>query len=153
VPTANDPEQTEEHTEGDGRRTLRVTRSLTIPTSELNLRFAPSGGPGGQHANRASTRVELRFDVEHSRSLGPNQRSRLLQRLGPEVRIVADRHRSQARNREEALERLRDRLASALSVPRPRTPTRPSRSAVERRLEDKRRRAERKRSRRPPSED
>jgi ribosome-associated protein len=139
--------------EGVGARAVRVNRSLAIPLSELTFRFTPSGGPGGQHANKVSTRVELRFDVEHSPSLGPGQRARLLRRLGPEVRVVANRHRSQARNRDEAVERLRDRLADALSVSRPRTPTRPSRSSVERRLSEKRRRADQKRSRRPPTED
>lgn len=137
----------------DGRRIVRVNRSLSIPASELSYRFGPSGGPGGQHANKASTRVELRFDVEHSPSLGPRQRARLLQRLGPEVRIVADTHRSQSRNRQEAMDRLRTRLAEALSVRKPRTPTRPSRAAAERRLEEKRRRGERKRARRPPADD
>lgn len=139
--------------EGDGTRRLRVNRSLAIPMSELSFRFTPSGGPGGQHANKVNTRVELRFDIEHSPSLGPSQRARLLRRFGPEVRVVASRQRSQARNREEAVERLRGRLADALSVSRPRTATRPSRSAVERRLQEKRRRSEQKRSRRPPAED
>jgi ribosome-associated protein len=139
--------------EGGGARAVRVNRSLAVPMSELRFRFTPSGGPGGQHANKVSTRVELSFDIEHSPSLGPSQRSRLLRRFGPEVRVVADRHRSQARNRDEAVERLAGRLADALSVTRPRTPTRPSRSAVERRLSEKRRRAEQKRSRRPPAED
>jgi ribosome-associated protein len=100
-----------------------------------------------------NTRVELRFDIEHSPSLGPSQRARLLRRFGPVVRVVASRQRSQARNRDEAVERLRDRLADALSVARPRTPTRPSRSAVERRLQEKRRRSDQKRSRRPPGDD
>ena len=132
---------------------VRVNRSLSIPLSELTFRFAPSGGPGGQHANKASTRVELRFDVEHSPSLGPGQRARLLARFGPQVRIVADGNRSQTRNREAAVDRFRERLGEALAVRRSRTPTRPSRGAVERRLEEKRRRAEQKRSRRPAAED
>jgi ribosome-associated protein len=150
VATTEGPAGTEDD---DGARRVRVNRSLAIPVSELTFRFGPSGGPGGQHANKVSTRVELRFDVEHSPSLGPGQRARLLQRLGPEVRIVVDAHRSQGRNRQEAVERLRSRLADALSVPRSRTPTRPSRSAVEHRLQEKRRRAEQKRSRRPPPDE
>jgi ribosome-associated protein len=127
---------------------LRVTAGLAIPVEEVELRFTPSGGPGGQHANRSNTRVEARFDVEASPSLGPRQRARLLDRLGPVVRVVADDERSQARNRALALERLRDRLAAALRVERPRRPTAPTRGAVERRLEAKRRQADRKRDRR-----
>ncbi len=132
---------------------LRVGRSLVVPASELRLRFGPSGGPGGQHANRSNTRVELRFDVAGSSSLGPRQRARLIERLGPEVRIVADSHRSQARNRQEAVERLARLLGDALRVQRPRRQTRPTAAAVERRLQEKRRRADRKRSRRPPLEE
>lgn len=137
----------------EDRRALRVNRSLAIPLSELTFRFGPSGGPGGQHANKASTRVELRFDVEHSPSLRPGQRARLLERLGRHVRVVADGNRSQTRNREEAMERLRQRLADALVTKRSRTPTRPSRGAVERRLEEKRRRSQQKQARRPGPED
>ena len=148
------PERQPEDDGSDGvTRSVRVNRSLAIPLSELSFRFAPSGGPGGQHANKASTRVELRFDIEQSRSLRPGQRARLLARFGPQVRIVADGQRSQARNREEAIDRFRDRLADALTVKRARTPTRPSRSAVERRLEEKRRRAQQKRARRPADDD
>jgi ribosome-associated protein len=138
---------------GGDARALRVNRSLAIPLSELTFRFGPSGGPGGQHANKASTRVELRFDVEHSASLRPGQRARLLERFGRHVRVVADGNRSQSRNREEAVERLRQRLADALVTKRPRTPTRPSRGAVERRLDEKRRRSQQKQARRPDSED
>ena len=127
---------------------MRVTRGLVIPERELEVRTGPSGGPGGQHANRAHTRVEVRFDVEGSTALGPRQRARLLDRLGPVVRVVADDERSQARNRALARERLAARLAAALRVQRTRRPTAPSRAAVQRRLDDKRRQAERKRSRR-----
>ncbi len=127
-----------------------VTRSLTIPAAELRWRFSRSGGPGGQHANTADTRAEVRFDVAGSPSLGPRQRARLLERLGPEVRVVADDERSQARNRALALERLAARLAGALRVEAPRRPTRPTRASRERRLDAKRRHAERKRLRRPP---
>ena len=89
---------------------LRVSGTCRIPLSELRWRVARSGGPGGQHANTSDTRVEVSFDVEGSPSLGPRQRERLLQRLGPVVRAVASDTRSQARNRELALERLADRL-------------------------------------------
>jgi ribosome-associated protein len=132
---------------------VRVTPSLSIPRSELQFRFTPSGGPGGQHANKASTRVELRFDVAGSPSLGPRQRSRLLDRLGPEVRVVADDERSQSRNRELAIGRFRARVAAALHIETPRRATRPTRAARERRLEEKRRTSERKRSRRQGPED
>src|SRR5437879_5668668 len=94
------------------RAGLRVNSSLSIPWGELEWRFTPSGGPGGQHANRSSTRVELRFDVEASSSLGPRQRERVLSALGPIVRVVADDERSQARNRALAAERLAGRLAA-----------------------------------------
>ena len=136
----------------DERGDLVVTRHLTIPAAELRWRFSRSGGPGGQHANTADTRVEVRFDVASSPTLGPRQRARLLERLGDEVRVVVDDERSQARNRARALERLGDRLAGALHITAPRRPTRPSTASRERRLEDKRRQAERKRRRRPPGE-
>jgi ribosome-associated protein len=125
----------------DASGVVRVTPSLGIPVSELQFRFSPSGGPGGQHANKVSTRVELR------------QRARLLDRLGPEIRVVADDERSQIRNRAVAVDRFRARVADALRVEKPRRPTRPSRGAKERRLADKRRLSERKRDRRPDLED
>lgn len=124
-----------------------MSPSLSIPLDELEVRTGPSGGPGGQHANRSHTRVELRFDIEGSPSLGPRQRERLLEKLGPSVRVVVDEHRSQARNRALAQERLAGRLAAALVVERPRRPTKPSRGAVQRRLDEKRRQGERKRDR------
>jgi ribosome-associated protein len=132
---------------------LRVTRSCRIPLDELEWRFSASGGPGGQHANTANTRAEVRFDVARSPSLGPRQRARLLERLGPMVRVVASDERSQARNRELALERLRSRLADALRVERPRRPTAPTAAARRRRVEQKRRRAEVKRLRARPEAD
>jgi ribosome-associated protein len=131
---------------------VQVNRSVAIPVDELDVRTGPSGGPGGQHANRAHTRVEIRFDVEASPSLSEVQRSRVLAKLGPLVRVVADDERSQARNRALALERLAARVAGALHVDPPRRPTRPSRRAVERRLTEKRRRSERKQDRRRPDE-
>ena len=130
-----------------------VTSSLRIPMSELQFRFSASGGPGGQNANKVATRVELRFDVASSPSLGPYQRSRLLDRLGAEVRVVADDERSQLRNRQLAVERFRERLASALRIEKSRRPTRPTKGAKERRLADKRRLSERKRARRPDLDD
>ncbi len=132
---------------------VRITSSLAIPRSELQFRFSPTGGPGGQNANKVNTRVELRFDVAGSPSLGPRQRARLLERIGPEVRVVADDERSQARNRQLAVERFRARLAAALHIEKPRRPTRPSRASKERRLTEKRHLSERKRSRRPDYDD
>ena len=137
----------------DGDGVVRITPSLCLPLSELQFRFTPSGGPGGQHANKVSTRVEVRFDVSGSPSLGPRQRARLLDRLGPEVRVTADDERSQLRNRQVAVDRLRVRLADALHVDKPRRPTRPSRGAKERRLALKRQTSERKRNRRPDIDD
>jgi ribosome-associated protein len=127
---------------------LQVTRSCRIPLSELRWRFSRSGGPGGQHANTADTRAEVVFDVVGSPSLGPRQRQRLLEKLGPEVRVVAADERSQARNRALALERLGERLAEALHVEAPRRPTKPTRGSQVRRVESKRKRSETKRLRR-----
>jgi ribosome-associated protein len=137
----------------DDEGVVRVTSSLRIPLSELQFRFGPSGGPGGQHANKVNTRVELRFDVAGSPALGPNQRARLIGRIGPELRVVVDDERSQIRNRQLAVERFRERMAAGLHIEKPRRPTRPSRGAKERRLTAKRQQSERKRSRRPDIED
>ncbi len=134
-------------------RWLRVSRSCRIAMDELEWRTSRSGGPGGQHANTSDTRVEVRFDVESSRSLGPRQRARLLGRVGRVVRATAADSRSQARNRETALERLRSRLADALRVDRPRRATAPTRAAQARRMDAKRRRAEIKRRRARPQPD
>ena len=128
---------------------LVVNRELSIPLSEIELRASRSSGPGGQHANVTASRIEAVFDVESSAALSEAQRQRLLARLGPRATAVAQDARSQARNRSLALERLRSRLADALRVPKRRRPTSPSRAARERRLEQKRRRGERKRERRP----
>jgi ribosome-associated protein len=130
---------------------LRVTRTLAIPLDELEVRATTSGGPGGQHANRSHTRIEVRFDVAASPSLGPRQRARLLDRLGPVVRASSADERSQARNRERALERLAAKLAGSLHVDAPRRPTTPGRAAEARRLEAKRRQSDRKAARRRPS--
>jgi ribosome-associated protein len=129
---------------------LRVSRSCAIGLDELEWRFTASGGPGGQHANTSNTRVEVRFDVANSPSLGPRQRARLLERLGPVVTATASDRRSQHQNREVALERLRSKLAAALHVNPNRVPTGPSRASKQRRVEDKRHHAEVKRSRRRP---
>ena len=131
-----------------GGELLRVTATVAIPLEELEWRFSASGGPGGQHANTANTRAEVRFDVAGSPSLGDAQRARLLSRFGPLVRVVASDERSQIRNRTLALERLADRLAEGLHVERPRRPTRPTAGSERRRLEEKRRRAHLKRQRR-----
>jgi ribosome-associated protein len=128
---------------------LVVTPTCRIPLAELQWRFSRSGGPGGQHANTADTRAEVVFDVAGSPSLRDHQRARLLARLGAEVRVVAADERSQARNRALALDRLRDRLAAALHVEKPRRPTRPSRASQQRRVDSKKRRGETKRLRRP----
>ena len=131
---------------------LEVNARCRIDQDELEWRFAPSGGPGGQHANKASTRAGVRFDVTASPSLDEYQRARLLARIGPVVRISVDEERSQLRNRRLALERLRERLAAALVEPRTRRKTRPTRGSVERRLDAKRRQSTRKRQRRPDLE-
>lgn len=128
---------------------LQVTRSCAVPLHELEWRFVASGGPGGQHANRSNTKVELTFDVEASSAFGPVQRERVLRAInGTVIRIVVDDERSQLRNREIALDRLRARLAAALVVPKDRRPTKPSRAAKQRRLDDKKRRGDIKRQRR-----
>ena len=132
---------------------LIVTRSVRVPRHELTVSFTASGGPGGQHANRSNTRVDLRFDVASSSAFTASQRERVVERLGEEVRVVVDDERSQARNRALAEERLVARLQSALHVQRPRTRTRPTRGSQRRRLDAKSRRAETKRQRRRPRHD
>jgi ribosome-associated protein len=132
---------------------LRVSPSCAIPLEELEWRFSASGGPGGQHANTSNTRAEVRFDVAGSPSLGPRQRARLLERLGPEVRVVASDERSQARNRQLALERLAARLAEGLKVQTPRRPTKPTKASQRERVETKRRRGDIKRGRARPGPD
>jgi ribosome-associated protein len=132
---------------------LQVTDELRIPLDEIELRASRSSGPGGQHANVTASRIEAVFDIEASRALTEEQRDLLLRKLGPRATAVAQDARSQARNRELALERLRERLATGLRRPRPRRPTKPTRAARERRLDEKRRRSRRKQQRRPPSGD
>jgi len=134
---------------GEQRGILRVNRNLRIPFDELQWRFTTSSGPGGQHANRSSTRAEVRFDIERSNSLGAAQRDRLRQRFGPTVRAASGDERSQWRNRDKALERLAERLADALRVERSRVATTPTAGARARRLDAKRRQATRKQGRAP----
>ena len=132
---------------------LEITASVAIPLAEIELRASRSSGPGGQHANVTASRIEAVFDVTASEALGDAQRERILARLGPRVTAVAQDTRSQTRNRELALERLRARLADALRVRRERRDTKPSRGARERRLKSKRVRSDVKRRRQRPSGD
>ena len=129
---------------------IRVTRSVALPLHEIRLRTSRSSGPGGQHAQKAETRVEALFDVEASTSLSDAQKRRVLARTGPVIRAIAQDERSQLRNRELAVERLVGVLREALRVPRRRVATKPSAAARERRLEEKKRRGAVKRLRRPP---
>jgi ribosome-associated protein len=134
------------------RESIRVTRSVSIPLSEIAFRYSRSSGPGGQHAQKSETRVEALFDVEASSSLTDRQKHRVVRKGGPVLRAIAQDERSQARNRELAIERVADALREALRVERRRVPTKPSKAAVERRLEQKRRRSATKRLRRPPGD-
>ena len=132
---------------------LVVNPSVRIRRIEVDERFTTSGGPGGQHANKTATRVELRLDAAGSPSLSEHQRARIVERLGPIVRVVVDETRSQTRNRVLAEERLVGRLAAALAVEAPRRPTRPTRGSTERRLQAKGRRSQLKSERRRPRPD
>ncbi len=133
---------------------LRVSRELSIPLSEITLRASRSSGPGGQHANVTASRVEAVFDVRSSSALSESQRQRLLARAGPRVVAVAQDERSQARNRQLALERLAERVRAGIAVPRARRATRPSAASRAKRLAEKRRAGLRKAERRrPPSEE
>jgi len=130
-----------------------VRRGVEVPLSEIKVRASRSSGPGGQHANVTASRVEAVFDVASSTALSEAQKQRVIERLGPRVTAVAQDERSQARNRELALERLRMRLRRALAVPRARRRTAPTAASRQRRLADKRRASERKRARRPPRDE
>ncbi len=132
---------------------VRVTRSVNLPLAEIRLRVSRSSGPGGQHANTAETRVEATFDVASSAALTEAQKRRVIAKSGPVLRAVAQDERSQARNRELAVERLVARLAEALHVERRRVPTRPTRGATEERLAAKKRRGTVKRLRRQHDEE
>jgi ribosome-associated protein len=131
---------------------LRINDRLEIPLEEIDLRASRSSGPGGQHANVTASRIEATFDVEASEALSEEQREQLVRRLGRRVTAVAQDARSQARNRELALDRLGQKLAEGLRRPKPRRPTRPSRATRERRLQEKRRTSQRKRERRRPDD-
>lgn len=134
-------------------RRLHIARDVELPLAEIELRASRSSGPGGQHANVTASRIEAVFDVEASQALDEEHKRRIRARLGPVVRATAQDTRSQARNRDLALERLASRLASALVVQRPRRATEPSRAARRRRAEAKRRRSEIKQGRRRPGAD
>ena len=129
---------------------MPVAPGVAIPLAEIELRASRSSGPGGQHANVTASRVEAVFDVDASAALSDDKRDLLRRRLGDRVTAVAQDARGQARNRELALERLRDKLAEGLRELPERRATKPTRSARERRLDDKRRQSQRKRERRPP---
>jgi ribosome-associated protein len=129
---------------------IRVTRTVTVPLAEIELRTSRSSGPGGQHAQKSETRVEAVFDVEASASLTDVQKRRVVAKAGPVLRAVAQDERSQLRNKELAVERLTGVLREALRVPRRRVPTKPSKAAKQRRLDGKKRRGETKKLRRPP---
>jgi ribosome-associated protein len=134
--------------------TIRVTRSVVLPVAEIELRVSRSSGPGGQHAQKSSTRVEAIFDVEASAALTDTQKRRAVSRVGRVLRAVAQDERSQARNRELAVERLVEKLAASLAVPRRRVATKPTTAARERRLEGKKRRSRVKSLRaRPPKDE
>jgi len=135
------------------QESIRVTRSVALPVSEIELRVSRSSGPGGQHAQKSSTRVEAVFDVEASSALTDVQKRRVVLRAGAVLRAVAQDERSQLRNRELAMERLVEKLRAALAVPRKRMATKPSAAARARRLEDKRRRSRTKALRRPPGQE
>ena len=131
---------------------IRVTRSVVLPLTEVELRFSRSSGPGGQHANTAETRVEAILDVETSSALTDAQKRRVLAKAGPTLRAIAQDERSQWRNRELAVERLVEQLRKALKVERKRVATKPTKASRERRLESKKRRSTTKKLRRPPAE-
>jgi ribosome-associated protein len=132
------------------RESIRVTRSVSIPISEIAFRTSRSSGPGGQHAQKSETRVEALFDVDASSALTDRQKHRVVRKAGPVLRAIAQDERSQTRNRELAVERIADALREALKVERRRVATKPSKAAVERRLEQKRRRSQTKKLRQPP---
>ena len=129
---------------------IRVTRSVVLPRSEIELRTSRSSGPGGQHAQKSETRVEAVFDVEASSALSDAQKRRVVAKAGPILRAIAQDERSQLRNKDLATERLVESLREALRVPRRRVPTKPSAASRERRLEQKKRRSQVKRLRREP---
>jgi ribosome-associated protein len=132
---------------------IQVAEGTVIPLDEIEFRASRSSGPGGQHANVTASRIEAIFDVDGSATLSEQQRALLHRKVGDRVAAVAQDARSQARNRELALERLREKIAAGLRRPKPRRPTKPSRAARERRLDQKRRTSQRKAQRRRPADD
>lgn len=132
---------------------LHVNDEIVIPESELTYRFSTSGGPGGQHANRSATRVDMTFDIADSPSIPEPSKSALVAALGDRVTVSVDESRSQWRNRQLAKRRLADKLLEALKTQRVRRPTRPKRSAKRKRMEGKRHRSEVKQLRRRPTSD
>ena len=139
---------------------VRITASIAIPLSEVTFTFERSPGPGGQNVNKLNTRAEMRFDLRQSPSLSPDQRQRLETRLGPRLTrggvliIRSSRFRTQRRNREDCLEKFADLLGAGLAPPRPRRgPTRPTRAAIARRLEAKKRQSRKKVLRQRPGPD
>ena len=118
---------------------LRVSASCVIPDEELVIRVSRSGGPGGQHANTSNSQVEVVFSVANSQSLGPRQKARLLEKLGPTVRAVSSDERSQLLNKERALARLAAKIRDGLHVDKPRVATRATKASKQRRLDAKRR--------------
>lgn len=136
-----------------GEDSLRIGPATRVPLAEIEVRAMRSSGPGGQHANVTASRIEASFDVTASATLSEAEKQRICARLGPRVRAIAQDTRSQARNRELALERLRERLEDALRPRKRRRATRPTRGGRERRLEQKRRLGDRKRTRRKPARD
>ncbi|MGI9098315.1 MAG: alternative ribosome rescue aminoacyl-tRNA hydrolase ArfB [Solirubrobacteraceae bacterium] len=135
------------------RELLLINRDVAIPLDEVSVRASRSSGPGGQHANVTESRIEASFDVAASGTLDDAQKRRVIARCGPVVRAIAQDARSQTRNRALALERLAERIARALEVPRARRPTKPTKASHRRRLDAKRRDAQRKRDRRRPASD
>jgi len=132
---------------------LPINRDVSIPLDEVTVQASRSSGPGGQHANKTESRIEASFDVAGSATLDDAQKRRVMARCGPVVRAVAQDARGQARNRALALERLAERIARALDVPRVRRPTKPTKASRTRRLEAKRRASSRKRERGRPAQD
>ena len=130
---------------------IEVNGSLTIPDAELEWKFTTSRGPGGQHANKASTRVQLAWDISQSSAIGDGYRPRLMDKLGPVVRADVDDHRSQQRNREAAAERLGDKVRAALVRQAPRRATKPTKGSKRRRVEAKRRKSQTKAMRKKPN--
>lgn len=132
---------------------ISVNPSLVIPDAELTEKFSASGGPGGQHANKAATRVELTWDLAESTVLTERQRQILTDHFGSLVRVVVDDERSQLRNRDIAEERLAGRVRTALIPEKPRRATRPSRNSQRRRVEKKRQKSRTKQLRQRPGSD